>query len=256
MSLQVIRYVLKAALRDKMVWGLLAIFVLGACLSFFSGSAAAIEQDQFVVAYMAGGLRILALIGLSLFVVFFVRRSYDSRDIEFLLTRPVSRGGFVLSLATGFSLIALFCGIFLSGILGLLSVHYNEHDGIALWGLGVTFEFILVCNVAFFFSMVLTSPVTAGLGTLGFYVLSRLMGGFLSIALHPAMSTTDGMKLVVGVTKVVSVIIPRFDLMAQTSWLIYGGPRLQDWLFVVVQAGVFLTLVLSATIIDLRRKQF
>lgn len=256
MSLHVIRYALKAALRDKMVWGLLAIFVVGACLSFFSGSAAAIEQDQFVVAYMGGGLRILALIGLSLFVVFFVRRSYDSRDIEFLLTRPVSRGAFVLSLSAAFSTLAFVCGTFLALILSLLSMHYGEQDGIVLWSIGVTFELMIVCNVAFFFAMVLSSPVTAGLGVLGFYVLSRLMGGLLSIALHPAMATSDGMKLVIGVTKVVSLIIPRFDLMAQTSWLIYGGPRLWDWVFVVVQAAIFLTLVISATIIDLRRKQF
>ncbi|HNQ92111.1 MAG TPA: ABC transporter permease subunit [Alphaproteobacteria bacterium] len=257
MSLQLVRYVLMAAMRDRMVWGIVAISVLGVCLSVFSGSAAVIEQDQFVITYLAGGLRLLSLIGLALFVVFYVRRSYDARDIEFLLTRPVSRGQFVTAHGVAFSLLAIFTGVFLALILAGFSFQFGYKDGFPLWALGVTFEYILVVNVAFFFAMVLSSPVTAGLATLGFYVLSRMTGELLSIAQSPQIEGGGQAFLALSVVmKVVSVIIPRFDLMAETSWLIYGGVDFHNWIFVIVQAVVFLALVLSATAIDLKRRQF
>lgn len=256
MSLQLVRYVLLAAFRDRIVPGIVAISVLAICLSVFSGSAAIIEQDQFVIAYLAGGLRLLSLIGLSLFVVFFIRRSYDARDIEFLLTRPVSRGKFVLSHAVAFSCLAVLTGVFLSAILYGFSMRYGYQNGFLLWAFGVTFEYILVANVAFFFAMVLGSPVTAGLATLGFYVLSRMMGELLAIAQSPGEVGGSVLHVLSVVMTLISVVIPRFDLMAETSWLIYGGAELSDWGFIVAQGAVFLALVVSATAIDLKRRQF
>lgn len=259
LSWQLVRYVLIAAIRDRMIWGILAISILGVMLSIFSGSAAAIEQDQFVITYMAGGLRILTLVGLSLFVVFYIRRSYDARDVEFLLTRPLSRAQFVISHSFAFSLLAFTAGLFLTALLGAISVRYGFESGFFLWAFGVAFEFILVVNVAFFFSMVLGSPVTAGLGTLGFYVLARMMGQLLAVAGSSVpLSHGEAFNGLAVVMQAISVVIPRFDLMTQTSWLIYGvgDGAVQDWLFIVLQTFVFLALVVTATVVDLRRRQF
>lgn len=255
MIYRLVRYVLIAAVRDRMLWGVVAVSVLGACLSIFSGSVAIIEQDQFVIAYLGGGLRILSLIGLVLFVVFYTRRSFDSRDVEFLLTRPVSRTGFVLAHVVAFSLLSVAVGVLLSAIVLVFSWSAGMTGGAAMWAFGVTMEYILVANTAFFFSMVLSSPVTAGLGTLGFYVLARMMGNLLAIAdLSSSQSSLfHGLDYLM---KIVAVIVPRLDLMAQTSWLIYGGASWSDWGFVLLQGGVFLVLIASATVIDLKRRQF
>ncbi len=258
MSLVLIRYVLMAALRDKLLWSMLLISVLGICLAIFSGSAAILEQPQFVLTYMAGGLRIVCLLGLTLFTVFFVRRSFDAREIEFLLTRPLSRLSFVLSYAAAFTILSVVTGALLSLLVGVASIHYGNFQGIALWSFGVTFEFILVTCVAFFFSMVLSSPVSAGLTTFGFYLLTRLMGQLLSIVHH--QTAADAFDYVMyGLGKfmnVISVVIPRLDLMTQTTWLLYGGGAVSDWLFIVGQSAVFLGLVLTATYIDLKKRQF
>lgn len=257
MSIQLVKYVLLAALRDRMLWGVFAISLLGTCLSIFSGSAAIIEQDQFVVSYMAGGVRILSLIGLVLFVVFYTRRSFDARDVEFLLTRPISRAKFVLSHVVGFSLLALISGAFLALLVLLMARHGDFHQGMALWAFGVSIEYVIVANTAFFFAMVLNSPVSAGISTLGFYVLSRMIGSLLAITGHIAMTEGAGFyKALSFAMNAVSFILPRLDLMAQTSWLIYGGVSFSEWSFVVLQGGIFLALIISATIIDLKRRQF
>lgn len=259
MNLLLVRYVLVAAARDKLMWAMAAVIILGACLSTLTSSAAIIEQGQFVLTYMGGGLRIISLVGLTLFTVFFVRRLHDSRDIEFLLTRPVSRLSLVLSQSAAFSLLAVFSGGLLMGILSLLMWKQGGVGSVWLWSAGITFEFIIVANVAFFFSMVLTSPVTAGMATFGFYVLARMTGQLLAIT-H-VKESAEGVGLLMtffkGVMQVISVVIPRFDLMAQTSWLLYGAQDVgMNFLCILLQASVFLFLILTAIYIDLRRRQF
>ena len=54
----------------------------------------------------------------------------------------------------------------------------------------------------------------------------------------------------------ISMVIPRLDLMAQSSWLIYGTENSINWMFVIGQGIVFYALVFSATYIDFKRKQF
>jgi ABC-type transport system involved in multi-copper enzyme maturation permease subunit len=259
MSLVIIKYILMAATRDKVMWGILLMSIIGICLSIFSGSAAIIEQGQFILAYMAGGLRIIALLGLALFTIFFVRRSFDSRDIEFLLTRPISRLSFILSHFCALSIMALFAGVFISLVISALALHYGTESSILLWCVGVTFEFMIVVNIAFFFAMVLSSPVTAGMAVFGFYILARLMGQLLAImhkTPNPETIHDHIFNLLGNLVGVISIITPRLDLLTQTSWLIYGGGVLSDWIFVLVQGLVFLSLVAVAAWIDLRRRQF
>ncbi len=259
MSLVLIKYILRAAIRDKVMWGIFAMSIIGICLSIFSGSAAIVEQGQFILAYMAGGLRIIALLGLALFTIFFVRRSFDARDIEFLLTRPISRLSFILSHIIALSIMTIVAGFFISIIVGALATHYGTQTSILLWCIGITFEFMIVVNIAFFFAMVLSSPVTAGMATFGFYILARLMGQLLAImhktpnpeSVHDYIFNSLG--YIVGL---ISIVIPRLDLLTQTSWLIYGGGILSDWIFVVAQGFVFISLITVAAWIDLRRRQF
>lgn len=259
MSFVLIKYILMAAIRDRVMWGILAMSVIGICLSIFSGSAAIVEQGQFILAYMAGGLRIIALLGLALFTIFFVRRSFDARDIEFLLTRPISRLSFIFSHVIALSILTLLAGFFISLIISSLALHYGTQTSVLLWCVGVTFEFMIVVNVAFFFAMVLSSPVTAGMATFGFYILARLMGQLLAImhkTPHPETLHDYVFNSLGYVVGLISVVIPRLDLLTQTSWLIYGGGVLSDWLFVVAQGFVFLSLIVVAAWIDLRRRQF
>lgn len=254
-SLSLVRYVLTAALRDRVVWGVVAISLLAICLSLFTANSAILEKAQFAVIFIAGSLRLLTLFGLLLFVVFFIRRSFDARDVEFLLTRPISRTSFVLSLATAFSLMALIAGAFLFVLVGGLAFYSRETSGIFLWAMGVSIEYVIIANTAFFFAMVLSSPVSAGLATMGFYILSRMMGQLLAIV-HAGGTDLPGSKFLSAIFEITSVIIPRFDLMTQTSWLIYGGAKGSDWLLVGAQGAGFLCLVLVATLVDLSRRQF
>ncbi len=255
MSFALVKYVLTAARRDRFFMSLLAIMVVGSFISIFLSSASVIEQGQFSVIYLAAGLRMLGLLGLVLFVVFFIRRSFEARDVEYLLTRPVSRSSFILSHAMGFSLLSLIVSVALGAGLGLVAMKLGNLQGVFYWSSGVVCEYLLMVNVALFFAMVLSSPVAATLATMGFYVLGRLMGQLLLIAKIPP-GDIWGFKFMSVVFQAVSTLIPRLDLMTQSSWLVYGAKGLQDYVFIIVQTAIFLILILISTLVDLSRRQF
>jgi len=253
LSLPLVKYVLMAALRDRLVVSLFLLIVVGAALSLFLGSAAMIEDDQFSLVFAAGGLRFAGVAGLTLFAVFYLRRSFDNKDVDFLLSRPISRAAFILSHALAFSVIAV--GMAAAVILALGLVSPTEiGSGHMRWGVSILFEFIIVVNAALFFSMVLTSAAGGVLAVFGMYVLARLMGQLLGIA------ATGGNLLGLpmdGLMNVIAMVMPRLDLMAQTSWLVYpDDPVAFGYGFMIAQGVFYAALLIVAALIDLRRRQF
>ena len=97
MSLPLVKYVLTGAIRDRLVVAMVIALILSSSLAIFLGSSAVIEKDQFSIVFAAAGLRFISILGLVLFVVFFIRRSFEAKDIEFMLSRPIGRLVFIFS---------------------------------------------------------------------------------------------------------------------------------------------------------------
>ena len=87
--LTTIRYLLLTALRD---WLFLAlplgvIAIMG--LSLFLGSTSLVEEREMALVLSAGLSRIYIMIGLILFICFHVRLSFENREIEMFLSKPM-----------------------------------------------------------------------------------------------------------------------------------------------------------------------
>ena len=254
MSASLITYVLKAAIRDKLIIAMLVLIALTASMSIFMASSAITEQDQFLAVYSSGSLRILGVLGLVIFTAFFVRRSFDSKDVEFLLSRPISRVSFILSHAVAFSILAILVS-FASTVALLITTSSLAGDALLLWSVSIMVEAIIMVNMAFFFAMFLSSAATAVLAVLAFYVLSRMMGQILGILESgTAGSVMEGVQIAMNM---VSSLTPRLDLMGQTTWLVYGIESSPiGFSFILMQGSVFLFVVLVAALIDLVLRQF
>lgn len=272
MSRHLIAYILTAARRDRLMMTLALMIVAGASLAIFMGSAAVSEQRSFSIAFAAGALRFIGVIGITLFCCFYIRRAFDAKEVEFLLSRPISRSNFLFSHAAAFSFLAVVVSAVV--ILTVLAVGRPDVGGLMLWGFSVMVEFSVMAIVALFFSMVISSASGAALAALGFYALSRMMGVLLGIVDMPPDSVI--FAALGSMMKLISVIIPRLDLMGQSSWLIYGPlgsggvqfmPTAGTYAFTVmehlglvgfiaVQGIVFTGLLLAAAAYDFSRKQF
>jgi hypothetical protein len=170
-----------------------------------------------------------------------------------MLSRPIGRIQLVLSYAAGFSILAVFLGA-VSGIcVSALSPHLFS-NGHILWAASLIVENILMVNVALFFSMILTSAPSSAFASLGFYVLSRMMSQILGI-IDAGKSLLD-IQIMETLMQVISALMPRLDLMAQTSWLVYGPDPRVGYSFILLQGIIYAALILLAALIDLRRRQF
>jgi len=255
-SRPLVRYILTAALRDRLVLSLFLLMAVGTSIAVFLGSAAIIETDYFAVVFAGGGLRVAGAAGLILFIVFYLRRSFDGKDVDFLLARPLSRSCFLLSHAVAFMILALFVAVAVFVTVCLLPSS-TLGPGYGLWGASLLAEYIILANATLFFAMVLPNAAVCSLVIFAFYVLARIIGQILGI-IKAGLVNATGFDLLGGIMHAISMVIPRLDLMAQTSWLVYGPDQAAaiGYEFILLQAFLFSALAIAAAFVDLVRRQF
>lgn len=250
-----IRYILMTAVRDRLFVGLLGGLLLAAFICRAMGYTAMLEPQQMTLTLTGAVSRMMLAVGVIVFVCFHVRHAFDSKEIDVLLSRPISRANLVLSYWLGFALIACLLVLPVYGILylnGLLNV-----AGYLNWSASLLLEMFLVIAMSLFAAFTLSSAVSSVLASLGIYVLSRMMGFFVAttksgVIFSDPMVNKSLKYLIDGV----SLIIPRLDFFGKSSWLVYGMQLELNSFLYVLQAGIFVPLLICLTIIDFKRKQF
>lgn len=254
----IIQYTLLTALRDRLFIGLFIAILCAVTISFFLGSTALVEQEQMSIAYAAGSSRLTVIAGLVLFICFHVRRSFDNKEIDLILSRPISRVTFVMSYWAGFAMLSLI--LTLPAILLVWMFTTPDMIGLLCWGASLIAEGMLMGAFALVASLMMRSAVASVLGCAGFYLLSRMMGFLVMIVNKPSVlnfDTNEKTTFIMGwLLKTISVALPRLDLYGKTSWLLYGIDTAQNiWIF-QIQSLVYIPLLLGMAIWDFKRKQF
>lgn len=252
-SRPLIGYTLKAAMRDRLIYIMLVTFVLAISSSIFMASAAVTEKDIFASVFVAGSLRLFAVIGLLLFACFYVRRLFENREIEYLLSRPISRPAFVISIALAMSFIAVVFSLLVFAAV-YWSVDGGDLQPLLLWLFSFIVELLIVVNSVIFFAMVIPSAAGAAMASLGFYVFCRMLGQLLGIA--DAGIDVPGGQFLNLILEFISLFMPRLDLLSQTSWLVYGVESVRDIIMTILHGFVFFVVLLCAAIFDLVRREF
>jgi ABC-type transport system involved in multi-copper enzyme maturation permease subunit len=252
----IIRYTLLTASRDWLFIGLCTMVLLAYGFALFVGNTALVEQTQMSMAYFAGSARMILVIGMIVFVCFHVRRAFENREVESILSKPISRTKFVIAYWLGFSLLAVLVTSPAIVILGL----FNKPDylGLLYWSVSMILEISIIMAFAILASLIMKSAVSSVMASFAFYLVSRLMGFFVVAIDNPTslISTGKYTFILEGIMKTISTIIPRLDLFAKSEWLIYGTENQHDlWIF-PAQSAIFIALMLSVAVFDFKRKQF
>ena len=71
-------------------------------MAAFFGASVITEQDEFARTFAAFGFRLFGVVSLVFFVVGYIRRCFENRDIDYLLSRPIGRISFILTHASAF----------------------------------------------------------------------------------------------------------------------------------------------------------
>lgn len=246
-------YIMATALRDRLFLALLVLVAVAAVLSVFIGGAAVVEKRELSLVYAATATRLILVAGLVLFVCFQIRRSFDTREVEVMMSRPISRRNFVFAYAA--SLFALSLAAVAIATAVVVAVARPEAAPLAQWALSLLVECTIMVLVALFFALTLTSAVASVLACFGFYVLARMVGLLTGIAAHVGERSIFT-EIVARTMDVISVVIPRLDLMGQSAWLVHGLEGEVGALVVLAQGVVYAPLIIAATVFDMQRRQF
>ena len=103
----IIFYILLNAVRNKLYIGLILFLLIAISLSIFLGSTAFIEEQQFTNAYIAGLSRIIIESGMMIFVCINIGKAFENKEIEFIISKSISREKFILSSIAGFLLASI-----------------------------------------------------------------------------------------------------------------------------------------------------
>ncbi len=249
-----IRYILITAFRDWLFLGLFLVLMIAFGISGFLGDTALVEEAQMSLSYAAGSTRVILLVGLIVFVCFHVRTAFANREIELILSRPISRHVFVISYWMGFSFVATILVVALTLAISFMEI---DHTGLLYWSLSMIMESLFIVAFALSTSLILRSAVSSVLFCFSFYFVSRMMGFFLFILDAPhhfANFNVDGITS--RLIWLISTILPRLDLYGKSEWLIYGVANDTNYQFFIGQTIVYVPLLLLMAIYDFKRKQF
>lgn len=251
----ILRFILLTALRDRLFGALAALLAVVAALALFLGEAVMAEGPQAAVVFGAGLARNVLVVGLLVFIAFHVQRLFDSREIEVLLARPISRERLMLALWAGFATV----GALLAATVGVaVAVVAPSLAGALAFAASLLLEVLIVCSLALFCAITLERAVVTFLAGGAIYVFARMGSVLTAIAENRSFRIAEGVtsEPLDWILEGVAALMPRLDLFSQTRWLLYGPADDSGWTVMVLQAAVSLPLLLAATMFDFRRKRF
>lgn len=247
----IIRFVLITALRDSLFGSLYLLLGLAVAVAAFLASGAIAEKAEMSVVYMGGAMRAVLIVGIVVFVAFHVERMFDSREIEAVLARTLSRTQFVFAYWAGLAVMTLLLVLPVTAVAAFFGL---SASGAAFWSISLACELYVMLAATMFAALTFERAVPTVLATMAFYALSRLMSFLTGIV---AFGTQSGINRVLNpYIDALSYALPRLDLFAQTRWLIYGVESNSVIAVVAAQTLVYIPLLLLAAAYDLNRKHF
>jgi ABC-type transport system involved in multi-copper enzyme maturation permease subunit len=250
----ILKFILLTGLRDRLYIGLFIALASSFSLSIFLGGTSLVEQQQMTAAYIAGSSRAILAIGTILFVCLNVARAFENKEVEFIISKSISREQFILSYLAGF-----FCAIsliFIPLITAIAIVTKANTVGLLIWSASLLFELIIIISFSLLASLILKNSFSAIMASFGFYIISRLMGMFVMAINLPQDFTeakTHGFK---SSLKFLSALFPRLDLFGQSEWLSYGISDFSNIKVMLVQALIYIPLMIFMAFHDFKKKQF
>lgn len=251
-----VRYIILTALRDWLFAGIIFAIIAAIFFSNFLGSTVMIEQNEMKAAFISATTRIVLIVGMIVFICFNVRRSFENKEIDLMLSRPISRGEFIFSYWFGFSAIGVIIISIIAVYIGFFIKGFNT-TGFSYWVFSLIFEMLIVVAFAIFSSVILVSSVSSVLLCFGFYIVSRMVGFFNFVLEKSGGDYTSLDWYSRKVIWVASYLMPRLDLFSKSDWLIYGIDfSSSQHLIPIIQSIIYIPLLLSFAAIDFKRKQF
>jgi hypothetical protein len=252
----ILKYIILTAVRDwffvALIIGIFVIFGISSLLGFTALS----EQGAMQLVVFAGSVRLLLVCGMIIFVCFYIARSFENKEISFILSKNISREKFIFAYWLGFNIVAQILLIPIAILILLFFVNINT-VGLFQWFISMSFELAIVTSFCVAISLIIKNSVFSVMFTFGFYILSRMMGFFYDLLYTSSNSRVVGILVDIsnGIFRTISILVPRLDLFGQTDWLVYGANE-NMLLIITLQSIIYIFLLFIIAFYDFKKKQF
>jgi ABC-type Na+ efflux pump permease subunit len=244
------RSILIEARRSGLLWLALGSVALALALAGFLSQVAITESLQLQAAVSAALLRACAVFIVATYVITSTVREANDKVIELVLSLPVSRAAFYLGKLCGYML----CGAALAACFALPLLIWAPPGVVALWGLSLALESLLVAAASLFFAMALEQVLPSIAATAGLYLLARVISAVQAIAGGPLAEPTMPQRLARGVIDAIALVLPRLDAATRTDWLLYGAPSAAEYGRLLAGLGIYTLLLVAAGVFDFGRR--
>lgn len=247
------KFTIIESLRNRLLWLSLIVVAISFALVEFIGDLAITEHRITQVAILAALLRICAVLVVTLFVVSSTVRELQDKTLEMILAMAIPRSSYYFGKFAGFVLIAVVTGL----VYSLLLLLYAQPDQVAIWGLSLMLELILVVALALVMLFTFKQLPSALTGVFVIYAAARTMSSIYLMASNPIIPHASlGQKFIDGFIQLLTWVLPDLQAFTRTEWLSYNTAEWLLLLPLLVQTLIFIALLSCIALFDFYRKDF
>ncbi len=245
------RYTFLEAMRNRLVWLIVAFIVIGFGLSQFIAEIAVAESAAFQSSFLAAMLRFFAVFTIALFVITSMVREFDEKGLELVLSLPIPRYQYLLGKLLGFSLLALMTAV----LCGLVLLVHAPPGQVALWVFSLSCELLIMTALSLLCLFTLSQVTLALSAVMAFYLLSRSIDAMQLMAHNPIVDSDSlSQRVIEGFVDSVAFLLPDLARFTSSEWLVYHTGSWQQMAPILVQSVVYMVLLAGAALFDLYRK--
>ena len=245
-------YTVLEAWRNRLLVIVLTTTALLFVLSVFARELAVTESTRLQTALLASALRLASVFFVGLYILNGLTREFNDKVVDLMLSLDLPRPAYLLGKYCGFALVAVGVAAIATIPLFLLA----PPSRVLFWGCSLGLELLIVAAVSVFCITTFKQLLSAAVFVTAFYLLGR------SITAIQLMSSANlvadgglGQKGGEWLADGMAFLLPRLDAFTQTSWLIDGTlPTAMG--SALIQAILYVALLLAAAMFDLYRKNF
>jgi ABC-type transport system involved in multi-copper enzyme maturation permease subunit len=244
------RYTLLEALRNRLLWLLLAVALGAVGVSGFLNELALTESRQLQAALLGAVLRLAAVFLIATFVVTSMVREAADKGLELLMALPLPRAAYLLGKLAGFAALALLPAL----LFGALALFFAPPAQAALWAVSLLCECWIVAAFSLLCMLTLNQVLPALAAALAFYLLARVIGTLqlLGHAGHAAAGASQ--RALGGGIDALALLLPHLDQFTRGDWLVYHDGSGAELLAIAAQTAIYVALLALAALFDLYRK--
>ncbi len=242
------RFTVLQGIKERFFVGLLILLLFAFLGGEYIGLLSLADPVKVVTDLGTSSITLMALILTLFFAITFLYKERETGMLHLILSRPVSRSGYLIGRFLGFLLLlAPFLVIGFLVLEGMLVLLYGRgYPGIGWLPVALFLQFTVVLAFAVLSSTFFTGQITALLATLSFYVACQLSHQAALIARQSHNPLTA--KL----TTLIERVLPSFALYQPFR---FASLPLQQKLLILLYTGLYTMAFLALAVAVLEKKE-